>query len=168
MVIYPSSLSLAQQSDDLGSGIKIINEQKSTAESKVRRLKEFYSNKEISKEDYLRGEDLYEEAKGAFDGEIAQLQSDLRRGISPSPENNTSLKNAVTKSVYFKNYVDEKIYGKPMAGAAVATVIIGLAGVIAKGIVGIWQGYQNADAQQRNELIQDLDKAKWQPFDKIK
>jgi hypothetical protein len=168
IVIYPCYLSLAQQSDDFKSGIEIISDQKSTAESKVRRLKIFYSNQEINKVDFLKGEDLYEEAKGAFDGVITQLQSDLRKGVTPSQENNTSLKNAVTKSVTFKNYVDEKIYGKPLGGAAVATLLITIIPVVVKAISDIWTTYKNADQQTREKLIGDLDKVKWESFDKIK
>lgn len=170
VALGPSSTAWAKLPKSLSSDIAKIAQQKSRGEDFAKRLKEANAEKEIKKEPFEKGKNLYIEAKAAFDGLITKLIMDLKAGgkAEPSNEEKALLQEAIAKSEEFTNYVDKLLYGESRGAVEVALIIKGIFDALFPVVSKTWKEYREASKQQKEEIIKELNDLRWQDFAKIK
>jgi hypothetical protein len=77
------------------------------------------------------------------------------------------LQATVEKSEEFTAFVDELIFGDRRGPAAVAAVVGIVITSLTEAGVNIWKAWQDSSRQEREHMIKELEKLKWQPFNKI-
>lgn len=118
---------------------------------------------------YLRGIQLYADAKAEFDGLIAQLRFELQTGQEParSAKFNEVLKAAAEKRVAFTSFVAEEISKMPGARPGLPSVIEAvpeLVKAITSAGLSVWKAFREAAAERRAAILNELDHLQWQPF----
>ena len=159
----PVGSALGQPSGPGLGDIEIFAQQKDRAETFTRLLKKSYEKKKLSEPSLQKGESLYNEAKAAFNGYLTQYQFELKAGRQPSQK---SLSEAVKKSEKFTAYADEQVYGVSRGPVAVG-MLTTLIAALTKAGVDFYKEYRKVNQEQREILIQELEKLKWQAFDQI-
>jgi len=169
LALTPVGSAWAQLFEQLSKDLGTIYQQKSRAEEFARLLKKAYENKKISDNSLQQGERLYIDAKAAFDGWITKLQFDLKAGReSKSAQEEKILQAAVEKSERFTAYVDQLLFGESRGAAAVAAIVTTVVTALTTAGLNIWGECRKANQEERERLVKELEKLKWQPFGQIK
>lgn len=170
VVSHTAGSAMAKSSIDLSKEEGTIAEQKSRAEGKVGILNTAYKNKQISRHKYTEGINLYNEAKAAYDRWITELQSKIRSGGKLNVlEYDADIGKAVQKADLFNNQVDEWLHLKPKGIIPVGgpDYVAALVSALADAALKIFERSKEADHQEREDLIKELDHLKWKPFDQV-
>ncbi len=162
---------MAQAESDFSKAIQLLANEQSLAESYAFILHEF-GKEDLS--NYATGIRLYADAKAKFDGLIEQLKYDVRSSQSPAASTTLDIKlnQAAKHWVAFTDFVTEEIIrddpGKKnpviIAGIAAAPDLIKALSEVGK---TIWQEYRDADQQQKQEILDQLESMKWKGFSEI-
>ena len=153
---------------DTSRSLGILSEQKEKAESDVEVLHDLRKGKSINKIEFLKGKQLYGEAKAAFNGWIDRLQSDVLHGrdLTMSNEYQKSLNAAAQKSDKFSLYVKGKI--PQSSKGELSDEIQSVFEVLADTGRFLWSELSGQNEQQEREYaIQELEEFKWAAFNQL-
>jgi hypothetical protein len=119
---------------------------------------------------YVRGIQLYADAKADFDGLIAELRVDLIEGRSPGQSSKfaAALQAAAEKRIVFTNFVSDQIVGR-IQGARpgltdVVKVVPDLVKAITEAGVAIWDAFSKASKEHRDAILSEIDHLRWRSF----
>jgi hypothetical protein len=143
--------------------IIIIAEKKSLCEQWASKVKKDFGK---DTKEYQKTNELYINAKAAFDGWIVRLQFDLTADtdINNSNSYKKALEEASEKSNAFVRYATE-LY-QPSTTKSLS-FIVGVLPSLSDAGIKVWQEYRKAKEEQRKEIKKDLDNLKWKAFDEI-
>jgi hypothetical protein len=154
--------------DPLPCVVRVLAQEKSNSEE-MARLLHTYARGKASKE--AQGIKLYASARGAFNGLIEELKSDVDRAQSPgvSDELNRAVRSAVDKSRAFASYVDGVIPhdGRTKGLIDIAEILKGSAELfksLVDGGLAIWDKFHERDKEQKDRLREQLDQLRWKSF----
>jgi hypothetical protein len=119
---------------------------------------------------YVRGIELYADAKAEFDGLIAQLRLSLIAGSDPvhSPEFGAALQGAAEKRIAFTNFVSDQVVGK-IQGARpglvdVVKVVPDLVTALTDAGLRLWRAFRDANKEHREAILSEIDHLRWRAF----
>lgn len=122
---------------------------------------------------YVRGMELYADAKADFDALIAELKFDLTTGQDParSAKFTEALRAAAEKRVAFTTFVSHEVVDK-FKGARpglpdVLNVVPELVKAITDASLSIWKAYRDTGKERRDAVLSDLDQLEWRPFSEL-
>lgn len=122
---------------------------------------------------YVRGMELYADAKAEFDALIAELKFDLTTGQDParSAKFTEALRAAAEKRVAFTTFVSHEVVDK-FKGARpglpdVLNVVPELVKAITDASLSIWKAYRDTGKERRDAILSDLDQLEWRPFSEL-
>jgi hypothetical protein len=118
---------------------------------------------------YVRGIELYADAKAEFDGLIAQLRIELQRGQEPagSVKFNQALKGAAEKRIVFTSFVSgevDKLQGARPGLEDLIQVVPDLVKAITEAGLSIWKGFREARKERRDSILNELELLRWRSF----
>ena len=119
---------------------------------------------------YLRGIQLYADAKADFDGLIAALRLDLIEGHNPaqSPKFAAALQVAAEKRVAFTNFVSDKVVGKAEGARPglidVVKVVPDLVKAITDAGLAIWEAFRKGSKERQDAILSEIDHLRWRSF----
>ena len=118
---------------------------------------------------YVRGIELYADAKAEFDGLIAELRFDLLNGQDPakSAKFNDALKEAAEKRVAFTSFVSaqvDKLRGARPGLPDVIEVVPDLIKAITDSGLAIWNAFRQARKENREAILSELEHVEWRSF----
>jgi hypothetical protein len=119
---------------------------------------------------YVRGIQLYADAKAEFDGLIAALRFDLIEGHNPAQSQKfaTALQAAAEKRIAFTNFVSDEVVGK-VEGARpglmdVVKVVPDLVKAITDSGLAIWDAFRKSGKAQQDTILTEIDHLRWRSF----
>jgi hypothetical protein len=119
---------------------------------------------------YVRGIQLYADAKAEFDALIAELKFDLTTGQDParSATFNGALQGAAEKRVAFTSFVlhevVDKVNGARPGLPDVITAVPELGKAIRGAGLSIWNVFHDARKDRRDAILDDIDHLQWRSF----
>lgn len=118
---------------------------------------------------YVRGIQLYADAKADFDGLIEELRADLAVGQEPaqSAKFQTALSAAAQKRVAFTSFVSgqiEKLQGARPGRPSVIEAAPDLVKAITEAGLSIWKAFREARTERRDAILNELDLQRWRSF----
>jgi hypothetical protein len=119
---------------------------------------------------YVRGIQLYADAKSEFDGLIAQLRFALIEGRDPtkSAKFAAALQAAAKSRIAFTNFVSDEVVGKTQGAKPglidVVKVVPDLVKTIADAGLAIWDAYSKASKERRDAILSEIDHLRWRGF----
>jgi hypothetical protein len=118
---------------------------------------------------YVRGIELYADAKAEFDGLIAQLRIELQTGQEPagSVKFNQALKGAAEKRIVFTSFVSgevDKLQGARPGLEDLIQVVPDLVKAITDAGLSIWNAFRGARKERRDAILNELVLLQWRPF----
>jgi hypothetical protein len=118
---------------------------------------------------YVRGIQLYADAKAEFDGLIAQLRIELQTGQEPatSAKFNLTLNGAAEKRIAFTSFVSgevEKLQGARPGLEDLIQVVPDLVKAITEAGLSIWKVFREARHERRDAILNELELLQWRPF----
>jgi hypothetical protein len=110
---------------------------------------------------YVRGIELYADAKAEFDGLIAQLRIELQSGQEPakSVKFNQALKGAAEKRIAFTSFVSsevDKLQGTRPGLEDLIQVVPNLIKAITEAGLSIWKAFREARKERRDAILNEL------------
>jgi hypothetical protein len=119
---------------------------------------------------YVRGIQLYADAKAEFDALIAELKFDLNTGQDParSAVFTRALQGAAEKRVAFTSFVLHEVVDK-VSGARpglpdVINAVPELGKAIRESGLSIWIVFHDASKERRDAILAEVDHLRWQSF----
>ncbi len=119
---------------------------------------------------YVRGIQLYADAKSEFDAMIAELKFDLTTGQDParSAVFTGALQGAAGKRVAFTSFVSREVVDK-VEGARpglpdVITAVPELVKAITDAGLSIWKAFHDASKERRDAILNEVDHLQWRSF----
>jgi hypothetical protein len=119
---------------------------------------------------YVRGIQLYADAKAEFDALIAELKFDLNTGQDParSAVFTGALRGAAEKRVAFTSFVLHEVVDK-VSGARpglpdVINAVPELGKAIRESGLSIWSVFHDASKERRDAILSEVDQLRWQSF----
>jgi hypothetical protein len=119
---------------------------------------------------YVRGIQLYAEAKAEFDGLIAALRIDLIEGRNPTKSQSfaTALQGAAEKRIAFTDFVSDEVVGK-VEGArldllSVVKVVPDLVKAVTDAGLAIWGAFSKARTERREAMLAEFERLRWRSF----
>ncbi len=119
---------------------------------------------------YVRGIQLYADAKSEFDGLIEQLRFDLIEGHDPtkSPKFAAALEAAAKSRIAFTDFVSDEVVGKTQGAKPglieVVKVVPDLVKAITNAGLAIWEAYSKANKERRDAIPSEIDHLRWRGF----
>jgi hypothetical protein len=118
---------------------------------------------------YVRGIELYADAKSDFDGLIAELRIELQRGQEPakSVKFNQALKGAAEKRIAFTSFVSSEVDKLPGARPGLEDliqVVPNLVKALTEAGLSIWKAFREARKEHRDAILNELELLQWRPF----
>ncbi|HMD62966.1 MAG TPA: hypothetical protein VKF83_03205 [Stellaceae bacterium] len=118
---------------------------------------------------YVRGIELYADAKAEFDGLIAQLRIELQTGHEPakSVKFNEALEGAAEKRIAFTSFVSsevDKLQGARPGLEDLIQVVPDLVKAITEAGLSIWNAFREARTERRDAILNELELLQWRPF----
>jgi hypothetical protein len=118
---------------------------------------------------YVRGIELYADAKAEFDGLIAELRIELQTGQEPakSVKFNQALKGAAEKRIAFTSFVSsevDKLQGARPGLEDLIQVVPDLVKAITEAGLSIWKAFREARRERRDAILNELELLQWRPF----
>jgi hypothetical protein len=153
--------------DALSDAVRVLATEKSAAEQYAVILAT------VGKADaatYVRGIQLYANAKADFDGLIAELKFELQAGsdLGASTKFAEVLKGAAEKRVAFTSFVSDEVVDK-LQGARpglpeVIQAVPDLVKAITDAGLAIWKEFHDAGGEQRDAILNELEQLEWRSF----
>jgi hypothetical protein len=119
---------------------------------------------------YVRGIQLYTDAKAEFDAMIAELKFDLITGQDPtqSAAYTGALQSAAEKRIAFTSFVSREVIDK-LPGAkpglpGVLTDVPELVKTITDSGLAIWKAFHDASKERRDAVLSEIDRLQWRSF----
>jgi hypothetical protein len=151
----------------LGRAIGVLTREKSAAEQYAVILAT------VGKSDpalYVRGIELYADAKAEFDGMVAELKFDLTHGQNPVESSvfiNT-LQGAAQKRIAFTSFVSREVVDKLSGTKPGLPELITAAPELIKAItdsgLSIWKAFHDASKERREAILSEVNQLRWQSF----
>jgi hypothetical protein len=121
---------------------------------------------------YVRGIELYADAKAEFDGLIAELRIELQTGQEPakSVKFNQALKDAAEKRITFTSFVSsevDKLQGARPGLEDLIQVVPDLVKAITEAGLSIWKAFREARQERRDAILDELELMQWRPFSEL-
>ena len=119
---------------------------------------------------YVRGIQLYADAKAEFDALIAELKFDLTTGKDPagSATFNEALQGAAEKRVAFTSFVlhevVDKVNGARPGLPDVITAVPELGKAMRGAGLSIWNVFHDARKDRRDAILDEIDHLQWRSF----
>jgi hypothetical protein len=119
---------------------------------------------------YVRGIQLYADAKADFDALIAELKFDLTTGQDPanSAVFTGALQGAAQKRIAFTSFVSrevvEKVKGAKPGLPGVIEAVPELVKAIADSGLSIWKAFHDAGKERRDAILSEVDQLRWRSF----
>lgn len=119
---------------------------------------------------YVRGIELYADAKADFDGLIAALRFDLIEGHDPAQSQNfaTALQAAAEKRIAFTNFVSDEVVGKVEGARPGLTDVVKVVPDLVKAVtdsgVEIWGAFRRGNKERRDAILTEIDQLRWRSF----
>jgi hypothetical protein len=118
---------------------------------------------------YVRGIELYADAKAEFDGLIAELRIELQTGQEPakSVKFNQALKDAAEKRITFTSFVSSEVDKLPGARPGLEDliqVVPNLVKALTEAGLSIWKAFREARKEHRDAILNELELLQWRPF----
>jgi hypothetical protein len=119
---------------------------------------------------YLRGIELYADAKAEFDGMIAELKLDLTQGQDPAQSAvfTGALQGAARKRIAFTSFVSHEVVDKLSGAKPGLPEVIAAAPELVKAItdsaLSIWKAFHDASKERRDAIISEVDQLRWRSF----
>jgi hypothetical protein len=159
---------LAGYPPDLSIGIGILAEYKSSAEQHAQIFVFMAADGDITKNDYLKGQTLYAQAKAGFDGWIDRLVFEIKSGTinAPSQTHEAIQEEAKAKGDEFTKYVQTqlpKIKRRGEFGRTFRSVFSSIKDVA----ISIAAGITNMSSTDKITVIKELEEYKWSEFHTI-
>ena len=119
---------------------------------------------------YVRGIQLYADAKADFDAMIAELRFDLTTGQDPA--NSTvftgALLGAAEKRIAFTSFVSHEVVDKVKGAKPGLPDVISAVPELVKSItesgMSIWKAFHDAGKERRNAILSEVDQLRWRSF----
>jgi hypothetical protein len=151
----------------VSDAVGVLERERSAAEGRAVILASV-GRKDVNR--YIRGIQLYADAKAEFDGLIAQLRFDLINGSDPaqSPQFAAALHSAAEKRIAFTDFVDDQVVGN-VEGARpglpdVVKVVPDLVKAITDAGLAIWDAFHKANKERREAILNEIDHLRWRAF----
>ena len=119
---------------------------------------------------YVRGIQLYADAKAEFDGLIAALRIDLIEGRNPAKSQRfaAALQGAAEKRIAFTDFVSDEVVGK-VEGARlglldVVKVVPDLVKAVTDAGLAIWDTFSKARKERREAMLAEIEHLRWRSF----
>jgi len=121
---------------------------------------------------YVRGIQLYADAKAEFDGLIAELRIELETGQEPakSVKFNQALKGAAEKRIAFTSFVSsevDKLQGARPGLEDLIQLVPDLIKAITDAGLSIWKAFREARKERRDAMLNELELMQWRPFSEL-
>jgi hypothetical protein len=122
---------------------------------------------------YERGVGLYMDSEMRFNGLIEELKVDLIAGedLARSAKFGAELQELAETRVAFTTFVKQERRDKLKGARAdlpdVAKTVTELVKAATDTILSIWKAYHENDEKRREELLNELEHLKWQPFSEL-
>jgi hypothetical protein len=119
---------------------------------------------------YVRGIQLYADAKAEFDGLIAALRIDLIEGRNPAKSQRfaTALQGAAEKRIAFTDFVGDEVVGKAEGAKldllSVVKVVPDLVKAITDAGLAVWDAFGKVGKQRRDAMLAEFDRLRWRSF----
>ena len=158
---------LAANEPTLSDAVAVLEKERSAAEQYAVFLGSV-GRKDVDA--YVRGIQLYADAKADFDGLIAALRIDLIEGRNPaqSPKFTAALQAAAEKRVAFTNFVSDKVVGKTEGAKPglmdVVRVVPDLVKAITDAGLAIWEAFRKGSKEHRDAILSEIDHLRWRSF----
>ena len=157
--------------DDTPDLVGRLAREKSYAESGVAQLKRWVKKPSA----LLKGQQLYDEARGAADGTIAHLLAALAAPGQPDqdPKLRQELDTLAEKRLAFSRHVKDALEPVAPQGtkAGVADALAEAAGGIVeglmKGVAALWKVWRKPDEARRETLRHQVEGEKWRSFGEV-
>jgi hypothetical protein len=119
---------------------------------------------------YVRGIQLYADAKAEFDAMIAELKFDLTTGQDPvhSAVFTGALQGAAQKRIAFTSFVSheviDKLKGTKPGLPEVIQAVPDLVNAITDSGLSIWKAFHDASNERRDAILIEVDHLQWRSF----
>jgi len=119
---------------------------------------------------YVRGIQLYADAKAEFDAMIAELKFDLTTGQDPanSAVFTSALQGAAQKRIAFTSFVSREVVDKLKGAKPGLPEVIQAAPELVKAItdsgLSIWRAFHDANKERRDAILNEVDRLQWRSF----
>lgn len=119
---------------------------------------------------YVRGIQLYADAKAEFDGMIAELKFDLTTGEDPahSAAFTGALQGAAQKRIAFTSFVSREVIDTIKGARPGLPDVIGTAPELIKTItesgLSIWRAFHDAAKERRDAILTEVSQLQWRSF----
>ena len=119
---------------------------------------------------YVRGIQLYADAKAEFDAMIAELKFDLTTGQDPvhSAVFTGALQGAAQKRIAFTSFVShqviDKLKGTKPGLPEVIQAVPDLVNAITDSGLSIWKAFHDASKERRDAILVEVDHLQWRSF----
>jgi hypothetical protein len=167
IAVRPGRAEQPISNDALGKAVGVLAREKSAAEQYAVILAT------VGKSDtalYVRGIQLYADAKAEFDALIAELKFDLNTGQDPARYAvfNGALQGAAEKRVAFTSFVSHEVVDK-VSGARpglpdVINAVPELGKAIRESGLSLWNVFHDANKERRDAILSEVDQLRWQSF----
>lgn len=116
---------------------------------------------------YLRGLQLYADAKAEFDGLIEELRADLLTQQEPTKTAKFAemMTRAADKRVAFTSFVSDEVdhfHGARPGLPSVIRAVPDLIKAITDAGLSIWNAYRDAARERRDVILNELERQRWQ------
>jgi hypothetical protein len=159
----------AEQSSNaaLAEAIGVLTHEKSAAEQYAVILAT------VGKSDvalYVRGIQLYADAKAEFDAMIAELKFDLTTGQDParSAVFTGALQGGAEKRIAFTSFVSREVIDKLQGARPGLPDVLGTVPELVKAItdsgLSIWKAFHDAGKERRDAILSEVDRLQWRAF----
>jgi hypothetical protein len=119
---------------------------------------------------YVRGIQLYADAKAEFDAMIAELKFDLTTGQDPaqSAAYTGALQSGAEKRIAFTSFVSreviDKLPGSKPGLPDVISAVPELVKTITDSGLAIWKAFHDAGKERRDAILSEIDRLQWRSF----
>jgi hypothetical protein len=167
ILISRAGFAQANNAPSLSDAVGVLEKERSAAEQYAAILATV-GRKNI--DSYVRGIQLYADAKSDFDGLISEMRFDLIESRDPtkSPKFAAAMEAAAKSRIAFTNFVRDEIVGK-IEGAKPGLIEVkieapDLVTAVTDAGAKIWNAYSSANKERRDAILDEIDHLRWKSF----
>jgi len=157
----------SSEGDSLAKAVGVLTHEKSAAEQYAVILATAGKNDTAV---YVRGIQLYADAKADFDAMIAELKFDLTAGQDPahSAVFTGALQGAAKKRIAFTSFVSREVVDKLQGAKPGLPSVLDAVPELVKSItdagLSIWKAFHDASKEGRDTILSEVDQLQWKSF----